>query len=140
MGAGAVFVVECVTTLLLWAPIPLGWIWIGGQVFRATGSLMADATVAFLGFTATTVLVMRALISLDLLWITLRQHAGHEQKVGALTRVVIGSTTLDGTRTRCSTESVSVRVCATAKALTTFTRSQSWVAPITSAATKSRWS
>ena len=51
-----------------------------------------------------------------------------------------GSTTCDGRRTRFSTESVRVSVCATVNADTTFTRSHKLVAAMTRAATKSRWS
>ena len=29
-------------TLLLWAPLPFAWIWVGGRVYAVTGSLLAD--------------------------------------------------------------------------------------------------
>jgi hypothetical protein len=78
----------------MWAPIPLAWMWVGGQVFSATGSLAADGAVAFLGFMATTWLAMAALNRLDAVWVALRRKAGHEQKQGALTQVVVVSATL----------------------------------------------
>lgn len=90
----AVLVAEVVGSLLMWAPIPIAWMWVGARVYDATGSLMADGTVVLVGFFVTTVLVMRALTALDQLWVRLRLRAGHEQKGGVLTRVVVASATL----------------------------------------------
>jgi hypothetical protein len=55
---------------------------------------MAALSTAFLGFVASVVVVARILQQVDALWIELRRRAGHEQKQGALTQVVVISTTL----------------------------------------------
>ena len=93
-AAVGVLALEVVGSLLMWAPLPLAWIWIGGQVFDATGSLAADGAVAFLGFCASAWLAMMGLNRIDATWISLRRRAGHDQRQGALTRVVIASATL----------------------------------------------
>jgi hypothetical protein len=94
VASAAVLALEAIGSLLMWAPIPLSWMWVGGQVFSATGSLAADGAVAFLGFMATTWLAMSALNRLDAIWVSLRCKAGHDQKQGALTHVVVVSATL----------------------------------------------
>jgi hypothetical protein len=88
-----VLAVEAVGSLLLWAPIPLGWMWVGARVYEATGSLAADGGVVLLGFAATTIFALRTLLRLDMLWIGLRRRAGHDQAQGALTQVVVVSAT-----------------------------------------------
>ena len=92
--APAIIVVELIVSLMMWAPIPLAWMWVGSHVYRVTGSLFADGAVVMLGFLATTTLAMIALNRLDQFWVTLRRRAGHRQKEGALTRVVVYSATL----------------------------------------------
>ena len=72
----------------MWVPVPFAWLWIGGQVYRLTGSLAADGAVAFLGFVATVVLLLAALRRLDWLWVVLRKRAGYDQEDGALAEVV----------------------------------------------------
>jgi hypothetical protein len=93
-ASAAVLTVEAIGSLLMWAPIPLAWMWVGGRVYSATGSLAADGGVAFAGFLATTALVMAALGRLDRVWVTLRRRAGHDQRQGALSQVVVVSATL----------------------------------------------
>jgi hypothetical protein len=93
MSAG-VLVLEVVGSALMWAPIPLAWMWIGGRVNEATGSLAAGGAVTFAGFVASTVVAMSLLTRLDEVWITLRRRAGHDQREGALTQVVVVSATL----------------------------------------------
>jgi hypothetical protein len=93
-ACAAVLAAEALGTLLLWAPLPFAWIWIGGRVYAVTGSLLADGTVALLGFAASAFLAMRALAQLDQAWIALRRRAGYAQAQGALTQVVVVSATL----------------------------------------------
>jgi hypothetical protein len=93
-ACAAVLAAEAVGTLLLWAPLPFAWIWVGGRVYAVTGSLLADGSVALLGFAASAFLAMRGLAQLDQAWIALRRRAGHAQKQGALTQVVVVSATL----------------------------------------------
>src|SRR5436190_18464922 len=85
----AVLAAEAFGTLVLWAPLPFAWIWIGGRVYAVTGSLLADGSVALLGFAASAFLAMRGLARLDDVWITLRRRAGYSQSQGALTQVVV---------------------------------------------------
>jgi hypothetical protein len=94
VACGALLAVEAIGALSMWAPVPLAWIWIGGRVYAATGSLAADGAVALLGFLATTLLAFAALSRLDRTWIALRRRAGHDQAHGALTQVVVVSATL----------------------------------------------
>jgi hypothetical protein len=78
----------------MWAAMPLTWLWIGGLAYDLTGSLGLDLGVAFLGFAVTIVLVLKGLAHLDGVWIGLRKRAGHDQDDGALSEVVVISTTL----------------------------------------------
>jgi hypothetical protein len=93
-ASAAVLAVEVIGCLLLWAPIPAAWMWIGARVYGATGSLLSDLGVAFGGFFATTLLTMGALNRIDRAWVDLRRRAGHDQAEGALTQIVVGSATL----------------------------------------------
>jgi hypothetical protein len=93
-ASAGVLAVEAIGSLLMWAPLPLAWMWVGGKVYNATGSLAADGTVALLGFLVTMSLTMAALNRLDTVWIDLRRQAGHRQEQGALTQVVVVSATL----------------------------------------------
>ena len=90
----AVLAAEAFGTLLLWAPLPFAWIWIGGRAYALTGSLFADGVVALGGFATCAWLAMRALARLDQTWIALRRRAGYAQSQGALTQVVVVSATL----------------------------------------------
>ena len=90
----ALVVVELVGYLAMWLPIPVLWMWIGSRVYLATSSLGLDLLVAFGGFGISTLLASRGLSRLDRKWVELRQQAGHDQREGALSRVVIVSTTV----------------------------------------------
>ncbi|TMK41426.1 MAG: hypothetical protein E6G56_04225 [Actinobacteria bacterium] len=81
-------------SLLMWAAIPLAWIWIAGRVYDGTDSLVAGGGVALLGLALTEALAAKALNRIDRVWVSLRRRAGHEQAQGALTRVVVVSATL----------------------------------------------
>ena len=94
VAALTVLMLELIGSLMMWAPIPLAWMWVGGRVYALTGSLMADGTVAFLGFAGTICVFMVALQRLDRVWIALRRRLGHEQRKGALEQVVVASATL----------------------------------------------
>jgi hypothetical protein len=89
-----VLAAEALGTLVLWAPLPFAWIWVGGRVYALTGSLAADGGAALVGFAASAFLAMRWLARLDQTWIALRRRAGHAQSEGALTQVVVVSATL----------------------------------------------
>jgi hypothetical protein len=93
-ACAAVLAAEAFGTLVLWAPLPFAWIWVGGRVYAVTGSLLADGSVALLGFAVSAFLAMRALAQLDEVWISLRRRAGYTQSQGALTQLVVVSATL----------------------------------------------
>jgi hypothetical protein len=93
-ACAAVLMVEAIGSLLMWAPIPLAWIWVGARAYDATGSLVAGGGVALVGFAATVTVAMAALARLDRFWVALRRRAGHDQAEGALTQVVVVSATL----------------------------------------------
>ena len=90
----AVLAVQAIGSLLMWGPMPLAWLWVGGRAYDVTGSLAADLGVALLGFLVTAIVTMWALTRLDTVWIALRRRAGHDQADGALSQVVIVSATL----------------------------------------------
>src|SRR4051794_38583337 len=92
-GAASVGIVaiEIAGCICMWAPVPLAWMWVGGRVYRLTGSLLADLVAAFGGFTLIVMLTMGALNRIDARWVQLRRDAGHDQREGALTRVVVVS-------------------------------------------------
>jgi hypothetical protein len=92
-ACAAVLALETIGTLLMWAPIPLAWLWIGGRVYSLTGSLAADLAVAFGGFIASTLFAVTLLHRVDGLWIALRRRAGYEQEKGALAQVAVVSGT-----------------------------------------------
>ena len=75
----AVVAVEICGVIGLWV-IPLGWMWVGSQIYAVTGSIFADLATAFLGFVASCAVVMRALARID-------------RGVGTLTWVVVVSMT-----------------------------------------------
>jgi hypothetical protein len=89
VAAAALVVLELIGCVLMWSAIPLGWMWVGAQVYLATYSIFADLAVALTGFVATTILTMGLLNRADATWVRLRREAGHEQREGALTRIVI---------------------------------------------------
>ena len=91
MGAAALLALELIGCLVIWVALPLGWMWVGAQVYLATYSIALDLAVALGGFIATTILTMGFLNRADQLWVRLRRQGGHEQKEGALTRMVIVS-------------------------------------------------
>jgi len=91
---GLLLVLEALGSLLMWAGIPLAWLWVGGHVYSATGSLGLDLGTAFLGFVLTLFLALWGLRRIDQQWIELRRRTGYEQKEGALPQVVTVSASL----------------------------------------------
>jgi small-conductance mechanosensitive channel len=87
-ASAAVVALEVIGALLMWGPIPLAWLWIGGRIYAATGSLAADGFIGFAGFIATVLVVVAGLRRIDAVWIGLRRRAGHDQAEGALQEVV----------------------------------------------------
>lgn len=89
LAGPALIAVEVLGLLLLFAPIPLALMWAGAYVYRLTGSLLADLSFALLAFVAAACAMIAGLSRLDERWIEHRRRLGHEQRDGALTRVVV---------------------------------------------------
>jgi hypothetical protein len=84
---------EVLGSVLMWAAIPLAWIWIAGRAYETTDSLVVGGGGALIGLALNEALAVRALTRIDTVWVKLRRRAGHEQRHGALTRVVVVSAT-----------------------------------------------
>jgi hypothetical protein len=93
-ACGALLALEALGSVVMWAGIPLAWLWIGGRVYSLTASLGADIGVAFLGFVLTLFAALSGLRRIDRGWIALRRRAGYEQEEGALSQIVVVSATL----------------------------------------------
>jgi hypothetical protein len=94
VGCAAVLIVEILGSLLIWAPIPFAWLWVGGRVYSATGSLATDLGVAFIGFVASIVVVAATLNRIDEAWVVMRRRAGRDQAEGILSRLMVVSGTV----------------------------------------------
>jgi hypothetical protein len=87
--ARAILVVEVLLCLTLWGPQPIAWLWVGGQVQGATGSVEPAIMVAFLGMLATLFFTLVVVKRLDHAWRLVRRAAGHPQTEGAVERVFV---------------------------------------------------
>jgi hypothetical protein len=88
---------EVVICLLFWGPLPIAWLWVGGQVKGATDNVGAAIVAAFAGMMACLLLGLVGMRMLDNAWILVRRAAGHDQKMGKIGTVfavasVIGAT------------------------------------------------
>jgi hypothetical protein len=90
----AVLGLEVFGSFLMWAPIPVAWIWVAARIVDSTGSVALGGGAALLGLAATTMLMIALLSRIDRVWISLRRQAGHDQAQGALPQVVVVSVTL----------------------------------------------
>jgi hypothetical protein len=90
----ALVVAEVAGTALMWAAVPFLWFWVGERIGSATGSFGLALAGAFGGFVATVIAVAVALQRLDDRWVLLRRRASHDQRDGALPRVVVVSATI----------------------------------------------
>lgn len=92
-GAAVLVAVEVLGCVLMWSANPLAWMWVAARVYEATGSIFADLVAGLGGFTVTTMLMMEGLNRVDAAWVQMRRRAGHDQREGMLTRVVVVSMT-----------------------------------------------
>ena len=90
----AVLGLEVFGSFLMWAPIPVGWIWVAARIVDSTGSVALGGGAALAGLAVTTSLMVALLSRVDRVWISLRRRAGHDQAQGALSQVVVVSVTL----------------------------------------------
>ena len=89
--ARGILVVEVLLCLTLWGPQPIAWLWVGGQVQGATGSVEPAIMVAFLGMLATLFFTLVIVKRLDHAWRIVRRAAGHPQTEGVVERVFVVS-------------------------------------------------
>jgi hypothetical protein len=90
----AVLGLEVLGSFLMWAPIPVAWIWVAARIVDSTGSVALGGGAALLGLAATTMLMITLLARIDRVWISLRRQSGRDQDQGALSQVVVVSVTL----------------------------------------------
>lgn len=89
--ARAILVLEVVLCITLWGPQPIAWLWVGGQVQGATGSVEPAIMVSFLGMLATLFFTLVIVKRLDHAWRLVRRAAGHPQTEGVVERVFVVS-------------------------------------------------
>jgi len=82
--AAALLAGEIVICLLFWGPLPLLWLWIGGQIKGATDNVGAAIVAAFAGLMACLLLGLIGMRWLDNAWILVRRAAGHDQRAGKI--------------------------------------------------------
>jgi len=85
--AGAILALMTFINLLFWGPLPVAWLWVGGQVDYVTGSVGTAILVAFAGLMATLLGALMLEKRLDSAWILVRRAAGHDQRTGVVARV-----------------------------------------------------
>ena len=89
--ARLILVVEVLLLVTLWGPQPAAWLWVGGQVQGATGSVEPAIVVAFAGMLFTLFLTLVIVKWLDHAWRLVRRAAGHPQTEGLVERVFVVS-------------------------------------------------
>ena len=97
MLSAAILVAEALLLTTLWGPQPAGWLWIGSHVFHETGSVTFGIAVAFLGMLFTIFSTIKLAMVLDRAWKLVRRASGHDQRKGALERMVVVSMVIAGT-------------------------------------------
>jgi hypothetical protein len=95
--AAAILAVEALMLATLWGPQPAAWLWVGSHVFHATGSVSFGILVAFLGMLLTIFSTIALAMRLDRAWKLVRRASGHDQRNGALERMVVLSMVIAGT-------------------------------------------
>src|SRR3954447_14965897 len=82
--AGMLLLGEVVIALLFWGPLPVLWLWVGGQIKGASDSVGAAILAAFAGLMACLLLGLVGMRALDQAWILVRRAAGHDQRQGKI--------------------------------------------------------
>ena len=82
-GAG-ILTVMVVVAASFWGPIPMAWLWIGGQLKYHTDSISLAIGVAFIGMLLTLLAGLALLKRLDQFWILVRRAAGYDQRKGMI--------------------------------------------------------
>jgi hypothetical protein len=82
--AAAIVVVMTLVSMAFWGPIPVAWLWFGGQVKHETGSGGLAIVVSSLGILLTLLAGLVLLKRLDAFWMLVRRAAGHDQRTGVI--------------------------------------------------------
>jgi hypothetical protein len=82
--AAALLVGEVLICVCFWGPLPLVWLWVGGQVKGATENIGAAIVAAFAGLMACLLVGLVGMRYLDNAWILVRRAAGHDQRQGKI--------------------------------------------------------
>ncbi|MEA2274123.1 MAG: hypothetical protein QOI98_2831 [Solirubrobacteraceae bacterium] len=78
-------------SLGLWVGIPLGWLWIGGRIQGATGSLGAAVALALVGVVASVALMVPVLGWLNDKHRELRMSRGHDDTGPLVLEIVVAT-------------------------------------------------
>jgi hypothetical protein len=70
-----------------WGPVPLGCMWVGGQVQHWTDTMTLGIVAAMLTLIVALFAGLKAMKVLDQAWILVRRAAGHDQREGAIGRI-----------------------------------------------------
>jgi hypothetical protein len=92
--AALTFCAMSLGALLCWGPMPLACLWIGSEVDYLSGQLFVGMCVAFLALFPMLFGTLALMGTLDRLWILLRRASGHDQRVGAFTRIFAAAAVL----------------------------------------------
>lgn len=82
--AGSLLGFMGLVAVCFWGPIPMVWLWIGGQIKYRTDSVSLAIGVAFLGMLLTLLAGLALMRRLDQFWILVRRAAGHDQRSGVI--------------------------------------------------------
>jgi hypothetical protein len=74
-------------SLLCWGPIPLACLWVGAQTNYLSGNISFGVLMALVALFVLLFGTLMILRRLDSAWILVRRAAGHDQRLGALSRV-----------------------------------------------------
>jgi hypothetical protein len=89
--------IETLLCISVWAPQPLGWLWVGSYVKYWTGSISAGIVAAFSGMLLTLFVTLAIAKRVDHAWKLVRRAGGIMQERGALERIMVVSLAIVGT-------------------------------------------
>ncbi len=87
--AAVILVAETLLCLTLWGPQPAAWLWVGSQVNYLSDSVSLGLVLSFGGMIATMLGTISLAMRLDHAWRLVRRAGGHEQRNGALNRIMV---------------------------------------------------
>ena len=89
--AASILFAEALLLATIWGPQPMAWLWIGSHVFHETDSVTFGILVAFAGMLITIFATIALAMRLDRAWTLTRRASGHDQRKGALERILVVS-------------------------------------------------